>query len=181
MFHPLAYCVKLKIEMSMAELIAHVSRKPGTGAAQFKNPGSSGFHSENGTVSGKGFTFTTTQTTQGKRDSIITQKPRAQSVLHDVELGDIRSPSPEPVHNHFGIIEEEESIHHNEEMVNGFIVHRHDEVTMEVESAPSERSAKTDGQCENLDLRRHTPDSDEAPLRKQSTNMGLNTKVWGHY
>ncbi|THX29960.1 hypothetical protein D6D10_08760 [Aureobasidium pullulans] len=172
MFHPLAYVVKLKIEMSMAELIAHVARNQDNGPVRFNNPESS----SNGTLGGKGYTFNTA-TSQSKRDS--TQKTPVPA--GDVELGNIRPQSVEAMHNHFGIIEEEESMHHDHEDETGFVVHRHDEVTVEVESAPSERSGKTDGQGENFDSRRHTSDSDEAPLRKPTNNMGLNTKVWGRY
>ncbi|TIA52332.1 acyl-CoA dehydrogenase NM domain-like protein [Aureobasidium pullulans] len=172
MFHPLAYVVKLKIEMSMAELIAHVARNQDNGPVRFNNPESS----SNGTLGGKGYTFNTA-TSQSKRDSI--QKTPVPA--GDVELGNIRPQSVEAMHNHFGIIEEEESMHHDHEDETGFVVHRHDEVTVEVESAPSERSGKTDGQGENFDSRRHTSDSDEAPLRKPTNNMGLNTKVWGRY
>lgn len=182
MFHPLAYIVKLKIEMSMAELIAHVSRVQESGTVQYNGQSSSNGRSENGTITGKGFNFTATQTTQSKRDSASMQT--SSSPPHDVEMGNIRSRSPEPTNNHFGIIEEEDSIHsdsspqaHN----GGFVVHRHDEVTMEVESAHSERSGKTDGPSDNFDTRRHTSDSDEAPLRKSPHNMGLATKVWGRY
>ncbi|KAH0032048.1 hypothetical protein KCU80_g10695, partial [Aureobasidium melanogenum] len=102
---------------------------------------------------------------------------------NDVELGDVRPETGEAMHSHFGIIEEEEERrdHDSEDIANGFVVHRHNEITVEVESAPSERSEKTDGQGENFDSRRHTSDSDEAPLRKPTNTMGLNTKVWGRY
>ncbi|KAG9847631.1 hypothetical protein KCU98_g5864, partial [Aureobasidium melanogenum] len=173
MFHPLAYIVKLKIELSMAELIAIVARNQENGPIRFNDPSSS-----NGTLSAKGYTFNTL-TTQSKRASV----QKSPATPDDVELGDVRPESGEAMHSHFGIIEEEEETrnHDSEDIANGFVVHRHNEITVEVESAPSERSEKTDGQGENFDSRRHTSDSDEAPLRKPTNTMGLNTKVWGRY
>jgi len=158
--------------MSMAELIAHVARNQDNGPVRFNNPESS----SNGTIGGKGYTFNTT-TGQSKRDSVQKSPvpPERSRARH------IRPQSVEGMHNQFGIIEEEESMHHSHEDDTGFVVHRHDEVTVEVESAPSERSGRTDGQGENFDSRRHTSDSDEAPLRKPANAMGLNTKVWGRY
>ncbi|CAD0106007.1 unnamed protein product [Aureobasidium uvarum] len=171
--NPLVYLM-LKIELSMAELIAIVARgNQDNGQIRFNNPESS-----NGTISAKGYTFNT-QTSQSKRASIQKSPPSP----NDVELGHVRPQTPE-MHSHFGIIEEEESVrnHESEDIAEGFVVHRHNEITVEVESAPSERSEKTtDGQGENFDSRRHTSDSDEAPLRKPTNNMGLNTKVWGRY
>ncbi|KAG9763926.1 hypothetical protein KCU86_g9944, partial [Aureobasidium melanogenum] len=173
MFHPLAYIVKLKIELSMAELIAIVARNQENGPIRFNDPSSS-----NGTLSAKGYTFNTL-TTQSKRASV----QKSPATPNDVELGDVRPETGEAMHSHFGIIEEEEERrdHDSEDIANGFVVHRHNEITVEVESAPSERSEKTDGQGENFDSRRHTSDSDEAPLRKPTNTMGLNTKVWGRY
>ncbi|KAH0290874.1 hypothetical protein KCU62_g3266, partial [Aureobasidium sp. EXF-3399] len=177
MFHPLAYIVKLKIELSMAELIAIVARGQDNGPIRFNNPESS-----TGTMNAKGYTFNTT-TSQSKRASVIKTPASPQ----DVELGHVRPETPEAMHSHFGIMEEEEQRHdhdrdqESEDIANGFVVHRHNEITVEVESAPSERSQKTDGQGEHFDSRRHTSDSDEAPLRKPTNNMGLNTKVWGRY
>lgn len=170
MFHPLAYIVKLKIELSMAELIAVVARNPENGPVRFNNPSSS-----NGTMSGKGYTFNT-QTTQ-KRASV----QKAPGAPEDVELGNVRPETRDM--GHFGIVEEEEDRrdHDSDDIANGFVVHRHNEITVEVESAPSERSEKTDAHGENFDSRRHTSDSDEAPLRKPTNVMGLNTKVWGRY
>ncbi|KAI5196950.1 hypothetical protein E4T38_08247 [Aureobasidium subglaciale] len=163
--------VKLKIEMSMAELIAHVARTQDMGPVRFNNPESS-----NGTINAKGYTFNTT-TSQSKRGSV----QKAPASPEDVELGNVRPSSPEAMQNHFGIIEEEETMHDDHHIEDGFVVHRHNEITVEVESAPSERSEKTDGQGENFDSRRHTSDSDEAPLRKPTNTMGVNTKVWGRY
>jgi hypothetical protein len=161
----------------MAELIAIVARGQDNGPIRFNNPESS-----TGTMNGKGYTFNTT-TSQSKRASV--QKPSVMP--QDVELGHVRPETPEAMHSHFGIMEEEEQRHEHghdqesEDIANGFVVHRHNEITVEVESAPSERSEKTDAQGENFDSRRHTSDSDEAPLRKPTNNMGLNTKVWGRY
>ncbi|KAI5196469.1 hypothetical protein E4T39_07780 [Aureobasidium subglaciale] len=163
--------VKLKIEMSMAELIAHVARNQDVGPVRFNHPESS-----NGTINAKGYTFNTT-TSQSKRGSV----QKAPASPEDVELGNVRPSSPEAMHNHFGIIEEEETMHDDHHIEDGFVVHRLNEITVEVESAPSERSGKTDGQGENFDSRRHTSDSDEAPLRKPTNAMGVNTKVWGRY
>lgn len=156
----------------MAELIAVVARNPENGPIRFNDNSGS-----NGTVSGKGYTFNT-QTTQSKRASV----QKSPATPQDVELGNIR-PETGNTHSHFGIIEEEEDRrdHDSEDIANGFVVHRHNEITVEVESAPSERSEKTDAHGENFDSRRHTSDSDEAPLRKPTNTMGLNTKVWGRY
>jgi hypothetical protein len=176
-FHPLAYIVKLKIELSMAELIALVARGQDNGPVRFNNPGSS----SNGTMAAKAYTFNTTAS-QAKRASV----QKSPGTPEDVELGNVRPESPDAMHNHFGIIEEEAPVRtherdHEADDANGFVVHRHNEITVEVESAHSERSTKTDGAGENFDSRRHTSDSDEAPLRKPTNNMGLNTKVWGRY
>lgn len=185
MFHPLAYTVKLKIEMSMAELIAHVSRAQEPGPVKYNGEGSSGYRSENGTIT-KGFNSTTvfspTRTTASKRDS--THMPASQSPHpdRDLEMGKMRPQSPESMpSSHFGIIPEEASQHEDViEAQHGFIVHRHHEVTMEVESVPSERSDKHT-ESEDYDTRRRTQDSDEQPLRKDGNPMGLATKVWGRY
>ena len=161
----------------MAELIAIVARGQDNGPIRFNNPESS-----NGTMNAKGYTFNTT-TSQSKRASVLKTPASPQ----DVELGHVRPETPEAMHSHFGIMEEEEQRHdhdrdqESEDIANGFVVHRHNEITVEVESAPSERSQKTDGQGEHFDSRRHTSDSDEAPLRKPTNNMGPNTKVWGRY
>lgn len=157
----------------MAELIAIVARNQENGPIRFNNQGSS-----NGTIGAKGYTFNT-QTTQSKRASV----QKTPATPEDVELGNVKPETPETMHNHFGIIEEEEERrnHEYDDIANGFVVHRHNEITVEVESAPSERSEKTDVQGEQFDSRRHTSESDEAPLRKPPNTMGLNTKVWGRY
>ena len=161
----------------MAELIALVARGQETGPVRFNHPESS----SKGTISAKAYAFNTT-TSQSKRGSVL----KTPGTPEDVELGNVRPETPDAMHSHFGIVEEEASIRtldhgHEAEDINGFVVHRHNEITVEVESAPSERSNKTDGVGENFDSRRHTSDSDEAPLRKPTNNMGLNTKVWGRY
>lgn len=157
----------------MAELIAIVARNQENGPIRFNNPDSS-----NGTIGAKGYTFST-QTTQSKRASV----QKTPTTPDDVELGNVKPETSEAMHSHFDIIEEEEERrnHEYDDIANGFVVHRHNEITVEVESAPSERSEKTDVQGEQFDSRRHTSESDEAPLRKPPNTMGLNTKVWGRY
>jgi hypothetical protein len=150
-----------------------VARNQENGPIRFNDPSSS-----NGTISAKSYTFNTL-TTQSKRASV----KKSPVIPDDVELGNVRPETGEAMHSHFGIIEEEEERRNrdSDDIANRFVVHRHNEITVEVESAHSEPSEKTDGQGENFDSRRHTSDSDEAPLRKPTNTMGLNTKVWGRY
>jgi hypothetical protein len=158
----------------MAELIALVARGQDNGPVRFNNPESS----SNGTLAAKAYTFNTT-TSQTKRGSV----QKAPGTPEDLELGNIRPESPDVMHSHFGIIEEEASVRTHtrenepDDVANGFVVHRHNEITVEVESAPSERSNKTDGVGENFDSRRHTSDSDEAPLRKPAPKSGVATRL----
>lgn len=188
-FHPLAYIVKLKIEMSMADLIATVSRSTSNNTAfdynrTFNDRVEPGAGSKSGatvnTYGGRSHSSTSSDTEDLKK------KPQDVSSHYredkdDLELREImRSGGVGLVHHKdvrsAGVDDVEEPAYRQRE--GPLVVHQQQEISVEVENVSSAASgAPSVGD-----------DSDTRPLRtmstvmpgvKQKSGFGMHTKVWG--
>ncbi|KAB2574375.1 hypothetical protein BFW01_g9223 [Lasiodiplodia theobromae] len=180
-FHPLAYIVKLKIEMSMADLIATVSSSSSnTGGfdtnRRFSNRTRSGSASKQAAIQAA---------FAGRTGSVTSSDAEAMDKKHhdcgddEVELknimrsGGVGMPTPKNLHSTTGID------HSYQQREGPLIVHQQQEISVEVESVScSVSGAPSLG----------GDDSDTRPLRTMSANMpgvkpksgfGMHTKVWG--
>lgn len=166
-FHPLAYVVKLKIEMSMADLITSVARARDkidnifvTGSQQraerreqfevFKE-GKTGAAA---VVKAFDSNDSSSQGLSGGQDT-VRGGPDTNRGSRDIEMGNLAEAGPSNMGDHPG----------------GFVVHRQKEVHMEVERLPSSEDGWKDGQTRR--------ESDERPFCGPKETESSYTKVWG--
>ncbi|OJD35384.1 uncharacterized protein BKCO1_1700048 [Diplodia corticola] len=178
-FHPLAYIVKLKIEMSMADLIATVSRSANTGGLDFRrNSNRTRDNKQQAVINAfAGRTESTTSSDIEALDKKHNDYPEDQD---EVELrrimrsGGVGRPAQKDLHS-TGV--DDDHHHHGYQQREGpLVVHQQQEISVEVENV----SYAASGAPSLGD------DSDERPLQstsvpgvKQKTGFGMHTKVWG--
>ncbi|GAB7355185.1 hypothetical protein MBLNU459_g5743t2 [Dothideomycetes sp. NU459] len=207
-FHPLAYIVKLNIEMSMAELIASVSRSSNNAVASYDHTGQSNDeHLRTATATGSDNKVGVKSDLKAfGAPSFNSSSPGSEATAHyandsgdehgEVELRDLSSTRPElkfavtpRIHkqdisaevgpSNIGFSEDASAAGPN-----GFVVHRKDEVCMEI-SRPSKSSAE--GSVDGFDDRQgRGATADTMPLRKKRRSlsrpeMGMQTDIWGPY
>ncbi|KAL1637562.1 hypothetical protein SLS56_000700 [Neofusicoccum ribis] len=186
-FHPLAYIVKLKIEMSMADLIATVSRSNATtsGGAAFNR----GYNDRaQPTLTGKAGasvnTYGRTHSTTSSDVEDLKKKHHDSGSNYpddkgDVELREIMRSGGvgmpvKKVLNSAGIEDTEEYPQRDFPLV----VHQQQEISVEVESVTSPASGAP-SLGEDSDTRPLRTMSTVMPGVKQKSGFGMHTKVWG--
>ncbi|KAL0264409.1 hypothetical protein SLS55_000359 [Diplodia seriata] len=180
-FHPLAYIVKLKIEMSMADLIATVSRSSNTGGLDFRrNSRPQGASDRKQQAMINAFAGRAESTTSSDIEAMDKKHHDYHEDQDEMELrrimrsGGVGQPGQKDLHS-TGV----DDHHHAYQQREGpLVVHQHQEISVEVESV----SCAASGAPSLGD------DSDTRPLRKMSSNVpgvrqkngfGMHTKVWG--
>lgn len=177
-FHPLAYIVKLKIEMSMADLITSVARArdddhgnvfiSGSDLTQTRKDNISAFNPKTGAAAViRAFQSTASTLTHEDNSRSRAGTFHERSHSHDFELGNISRESNST------------SQETNAEVgAGGFVVHRHDEVRMEYETLPpidEDKGAKEGRRPYGGEA--PSRESDETPFVAQ--DKSYTTKVWG--
>jgi len=177
-FHPLAYIVKLKIEMSMADLIATVAKRQNP-QENNNRPSDNTFQAEKAVMS------------SDMRDAEAATKASPFTIENDADDG-VSMESQKISKGPTGVVSQRElrgsaeDLGHyaSQSVANGMGVHTMREVRIEVENVQSvkEEGGSTAGSFDDNGVPRKE-DDDTRPLRNGTMSgkkgMGIYTKVWG--